>query len=1080
LSQPAPGPLPLSEHQLALLRASEAGECYPARNAFARLACRLPLDPARLARAVASSAAALPSLRAAFDVRPGSAPACTIMEAAVPELVILDGIPQSGNGQRQTAEQALQAAAGRPFAVSRAPLARFVAYKDNGGFTLAAVTHPALLDRRSQRLLLAEILRRYQEKPGAAAADQAAAAAASVPGPGTSETAAAARERAAVFAGLTAAPAAFWIASAVGEKTSPPAPGCCCAGPLSAEVELPADLGGRLDALAGQLGIPAEDIALAAHAKAVAMATGKADVVIGLERRHDGQADPVPGMRCAVLPARITLRAGPWPALAEQAREAAGEAAAHPGLSPRRITRLLGTGRLLDSTFAYSDDALESDLLDAGRGSLGPLAGHPGDTEADTGCAHAPFDGTVLAEFFRGPATGRLRLRLTAGGGLAEDQLAHVARLHAAALEHCADGSEPHQSLPSLTLLQRELTMFRWNVDERDYDLSRPLHELIEDQVRRTPGAAAVTDSARTLTYAELNEQANRLARRLADQGAGPGSVVGISVRRDAGMLAAFLGVLKAGAAYLPLDLSQPAERTSYMLTTARAALVLADAAYAPAIPAGPWTVLRADDTTENARFGSTDLGPTSTGEDLMYVIYTSGSTGVPKGVEVPHLGVVNHLLFGVEEFAGNGDGGAPVFSSTAFDMVVPDLYLPLLLGQRVAMLEEDLDLFAVAARLRELAPFAFIKLTPGQLDTLSELLPPQDARRLAGRLVVGADAFTVRTLRRWRRLDDQTPILNDYGPTEASVANSEYHVTGAEDGELLPIGRPNPNTTMYVLDASGSPVPVGVPGDLFIGGIALARGYAGKPDLTRERFIPDPFSGRPGARMYRTGDIGRWLPGGILEFLGRADTQMKIRGYRVEPAEVEAAMTRHPAVTDAAVAAVGAARETQALAGYYVAGPGHPAPSPQEIQAFLSGILPDFLVPSFLLPIDRIPLTANGKVDRKALPAPGRRRAAAALQEQAAASTAGQAAARAWQAVFGGPAPSPGDPVSLADGDPAAEIQFAFSLAAADISTEQAFRAAAADTFGGVCEQLAQAAPPSGQDGQPQTPLAGRPAAAP
>ena len=246
--------------------------------------------------------------------------------------------------------------------------------------------------------------------------------------------------------------------------------------------------------------------------------------------------------------------------------------------------------------------------------------------------------------------------------------------------------------------------MTRWNVDERGWDLSRPLHELIEDQVRRTPHAAAVTDSARTLTYAELNEEANRLARRLAGHGAGPGSVIGVGLRRDAGMLAAFLAVLKAGAAYLPLDLAQPADRTAYMLTNARAGLVLTDAASAPAVPTGPWSALRADDAEGNARFDGSDLGRTSDGEDLMYVIYTSGSTGVPKGVEVPHRGVVNHLLFGAEEFAGNGDGGAPVFSSTAFDMVVPNLYLPLLLGQRVAMIEEDLDLFAVAG-LRSCPP---------------------------------------------------------------------------------------------------------------------------------------------------------------------------------------------------------------------------------------------------------------------------------------------------------------------------------------------------------------------------------------
>ena len=958
-------PVSVSEYQVALLRAVEAGDCHPLCNAVAYLSCCFPLDVARLGSAVRGVSDAYPLLRSSFAVQLGKAPTLMVRASAGPEVIILDG-GSGGGDDRQLPEPAWREVISRAFTLDHAPLARIMAIPEaDGGFGLMVVSHPALLDRAGQRALLTAILERYAPHP--APPRQGIAATVPCLEPGCPDVEAVA-EWASSFDGFAAATPGFWIAPADGDDT--PLRGRRLAQmPLSWEVPLSGDLVGRLETVATSLGLPVADVVLAAHAKAIAMATGRTDLAIGVEFQQDGNVPGAsPGMRTTMLAARIAVRPGTWDSLVHEARRSAISAATYAHLSYRRVQRLLGIGSLLDSTFAFSDQSVEADLLDGAYGYLDPLAGHPG-SGAAAGYGRAPFDGTVLAEFFKGPATGRVRLRLTAGPRLTEAQLALVARLHAEALEHCASATGPHQSLSPLSPRQRQLIMAEWNGPARDYALDRPLHELIEDQARRTPDAPAVTDSSATLSYAALDAQANRIAHRLRGSGTGRGSVIAVCVRRDAGMLIAFLAVMKAGAAYLPLDATQPTERLAYTLTDARAAAVLTDATYASMIPSGPWTVLRADDSAQNGRFPADGLGRTSTASDLMYVIYTSGSTGVPKGVEVPHRGVVNHLWFGVEEFAGNGKGGAPVISSAAFDMTVPNLYVPLLMGQRVCMIEEDNDLFAVADRLRQLAPFAFIKLTPGQLDTLSELLAPEDAQRLAGRLVVGADAFTVRTLRRWRRLDPTTPVFNDYGPTETSVANSEYLTTGNEEGELLPIGRPNPNTTMYILDGEGGPVPVGVPGDLYIGGVCVARGYTGKPGLTRERFVPDPFSSQPGARMYRTGDIARWLQSGVIEFLGREDVQLKIRGYRVEPAEVEATMARHPAVTSAAVRGVGAARETLALAGYYVA---TAELTPQEMRGFLAGILPEYLVPSFLVQVPQIPLTTNGKVDRKALPAPG------------------------------------------------------------------------------------------------------------
>ncbi|MYT19042.1 amino acid adenylation domain-containing protein [Streptomyces sp. SID7760] len=556
---------------------------------------------------------------------------------------------------------------------------------------------------------------------------------------------------------------------------------------------------------------------------------------------------------------------------------------------------------------------------------------------------------------------------------LSPAQMRALGEVHQTAVALPPRSAEPRV----LTRPHENLTMAAWQGPQRGWDLQTPLHRLVQEQSRRTPGHVAVQDPDQQLTFRDLDERAARVAARLVRLDIGPGAIVAVRARRNADLLVAFVGVMKAGAAYLPLDPLAPESRTVHMLHDAKVTLVLGDATYAASTPGGPWSALEIRDLAS----GDPDPGapmelPEVTGDDLAYVIYTSGSTGLPKGVEVPHRGLVNYLHWCVEQYIGEHTGGGAVFSSVAYDMVVPNLYAPLLAGQRVLMIPERADLFQITEALAENAPFAFLKLTPGQLDALAELLTAEQAKELTGMLVVGADAFTTRTLAHWR---DREPtrharILNEYGPTEASVGNSVHTIDDTVDlgVELVPIGRPIANTTMYVLDEDQQPVPVGVPGELYIGGACVVRGYSGCPELTADRFLADPFAADPAARMYRTGDVGRWQPGGSIEFLGRRDQQVKIRGYRVEPAEVEAALTSHPQVTEAVVTAVGSRRELLALAGYYVATT--PIDSGQMRQ-HLATRLPGHLVPTHLIAIPAVPLNANGKVDRSALPAPGNAR---------------------------------------------------------------------------------------------------------
>ncbi|WP_436762681.1 non-ribosomal peptide synthetase [Streptosporangium sp. V21-05] len=498
-------------------------------------------------------------------------------------------------------------------------------------------------------------------------------------------------------------------------------------------------------------------------------------------------------------------------------------------------------------------------------------------------------------------------------------------------------------------------------------------HELFERQARLTPQAVALTFGAVRLSYRELNARANRIAHWLRGRGMGPESVVAVRLERSDWLVAAFLGVWKAGAAYLPLDPGLPAERLAHMVADSGARLVLDDAAALEA---------------ETSGHPSGDPGATGapqSPESMAYLIYTSGSTGRPKGVMVPHRGLVNFLRWCVSAYAVGGVGGAPLFSSVAYDMVVPNIYTPLVVGQCLHVAAEDTALDELGAALSA-RPYGFVKLTPGHLEVLAGQLSAEQAAGLAGVLVVGADAFPSRALAFWQALDPAPVLLNEYGPTEASVANCVHTVTGPIGGELVPIGRPIPGTTMYVLDDAMRPLPMGVPGELYIGGECVVRGYHGRPALTAERFLPDPF-GAPGSRLYRTGDLGRLRADGEFEFLGRIDDQVKIRGFRVEPGEVEAALDELPGVEQSVVVA---APWPEAGPG---AGPGAGAAGPgvvrgggpgagrrlvayvvgtataAEMRAGLARSLPEYMVPSVFVPLPAIPLNRNGKVDRSALP---------------------------------------------------------------------------------------------------------------
>ncbi|MEU2420831.1 amino acid adenylation domain-containing protein [Streptomyces sp. NPDC007851] len=495
--------------------------------------------------------------------------------------------------------------------------------------------------------------------------------------------------------------------------------------------------------------------------------------------------------------------------------------------------------------------------------------------------------------------------------------------------------------------------------------------ELVERQARLTPGLPAVRCGTEVLSYAELQARANRLARRLVAFGVGAEDVVAVAMERSAELLVVLLAVLKAGGAYLPIDTDYPAERISFMLADARPVLLLTAGSAAAGLPEAPVPVWNLDRpgpaTPDTAATDLTDADRRGPLRDLhpAYVIYTSGSTGRPKGVVVTHRALLDYVAWIAETYPG-ARGAALLHSSISFDITATALYAPLVVGGcvLVAPLEHDPRLEAWLAE----HPYTLLVCTPSHLALL-DALPPVFLP--TGDLLVLGEQLTAEALEVSLRRRPGVRAHNLYGPTEATVACTEYRIEAGRSPASgpVPIGRPQPGNTAYVLDGRLRPVPVGVKGELYVGGPGLARGYLRRPGLTAQRFVADPF-GPPGSRMYRTGDVARWRADGNIEFLGRVDDQVKIRGFRIEPGEIEATLVRHPGVARAVVAAQGAAPDGVHLVGYVVPAEGA-RPDAAELRRFAARTLPEYMVPAVVVTLDEVPMTANGKVDRGALPRP-------------------------------------------------------------------------------------------------------------
>jgi amino acid adenylation domain-containing protein len=543
------------------------------------------------------------------------------------------------------------------------------------------------------------------------------------------------------------------------------------------------------------------------------------------------------------------------------------------------------------------------------------------------------------------------------------------------------DPDQPISALPLLTEAGRiELLSAAGGMEPVGAASAGPacLHRSFEEQARRRPGSICVSFGARSITYRELDAKANQLARHLRRKGIGPEVPVGIIAERSLEMVLAMLAVLKAGGAYVPLDPSYPKERLAFMLAELDSPVLLTQGRLLDALPhVKNAHAINLDDWEAFADESEEALDVLVSPANTAYVIYTSGSTGRPKGVQISHQSATH--LFEVSRSHFNFDERDvwTVFHSYAFDFSVWEIWAPLTYGARLVIVPTEVaqspgDFHELLRRER----VTILNQTPSALRQLVETREELagETREWSLRLLIcGGEALPPSLVP--RLLEWNVPVWNFYGPTEATVWSSIHRVESTDAlSRSVPIGRPLPDVGLYVLDVNLQPVPTGVRGELYISGHGLARGYLARPSLTAQRFIPDPFSQSPGSRLYRTGDAARWLSNGEVEFLGRVDEQLKVRGFRVEPAEIEAALCRHPLVREAAVVAQRMERSgTEQLVAYVVCAEGveEERAIVGELRVYAREVLPGYMVPSAIVVLDSLPLTPNGKLDRRALPAP-------------------------------------------------------------------------------------------------------------
>ncbi|MET0395456.1 MAG: non-ribosomal peptide synthase/polyketide synthase [Longimicrobiaceae bacterium] len=969
------GPVPLSFAQQRLWFIDQLDPGSAAYNVPAALRIRGGLRPEVLERALSEIARRHEALRTVF--RSAGGEPVQVVRAPAPVRVPVADLRRLGAAAREA--EVLRLAAGeaaRPFDLARGPLLRAAAVRlAEPEWAVFFTMHHIASDGWSTGVLVRELSELY----GALAEGREPR----LPELPVQYADYAAWQRAWLAGDVLEAQLAWWRERLRGAPpllelpTDRPRPQGMDPRGAVVGIDLPAELSRDLEALSRREGATLFMTLLAGVQVVLARWSGQDDVVVGspIANRTRLETEKLIGFFVNTLAMRTDLAGDPTVReLLGRVRRGALGAYQHQDVPFERLVEELVTERSLAHPPLFQVlFALQN--ADAGELRLGALEMEPLAAWAEG----AKFDLTINVGWGEGRVAGSVQFRTSLWErATVERMVEHLA----AALRGMA--AAPERRVSALELLgagEREQVLRAWNATEAEYPVRGGLAALFEAQAARTPDAPALVFLDRALSYAELERESGRLARHLAALGVGPDARVGLCAERSPEMAVGALATIRAGAAYVPLDPAYPAERLAYMLDDSACRVLLTQARLVPRLPAhGAEVVLldgEHDSTEEESAVAGCSLFPVPCPLSLTYVIYTSGSTGRPKGVAMPQRPLLNLLAWQLREWSRRPAARTLQFASISFDVSFQEMFSTWGSGGTLVVVPEETraDMAALALLVqrerieRVFLPFVALQHLAGA--ALEQGIVPGALREI---VTAGEQLRVTEQVRAWLAAMPGCELVNQYGPSETHVA-SALRLRGepAEWPSLPAIGRPIANTRLYVLDGSLRPAPVGVPGELYLGGDGLARGYLGRADLTAASFVPDPFGGdaRGGARLYRTGDRARWLPGGEVEFLGRVDQQVKVRGFRIEPGEVEAALEGHPAVRQALVAAYEHAPGDRRLVGYVVPEEGAEAPGAAALRGFLGARLPEHMVPAAFVVLEALPLTPSGKIARRGLPAP-------------------------------------------------------------------------------------------------------------
>lgn len=726
-------------------------------------------------------------------------------------------------------------------------------------------------------------------------------------------------------------------------------------------------LGNRLRRLAQRLRVGVATLFHAVWALVLAHASARDDVVFGtvLLGRFQGYngSKRVVGMFVNTLPLRLRIQDVSARELVEQTHRELAELLEHeqaPLAIAHRCARIAGSGALFSATLNYRHCVPDADADWASAAGIEVLA-HRNRTNYPCGLSVDDLTNGFLL-------TVQTDRRVDPQRVIGYVQTA--TRSLVEALEQ--DSQTPAMALPIVPKSEHYQLIRGFNLTQRRVP-NKLVHVLFEDQARRTPDAIAVACEGHSLTYSELNGRANQLAWYLRVMGVGPDRLVALCIERSLSMVVGLLGVLKAGGAYVPLDPTDPAERMLHVLHDAQPRVVLTHEVQKSRLPPTNARVIALDseweeiakERQENLDWKLLQLSP----QNLAYVIYTSGSTGKPKGVMVEHRNLVNYVVHAIRQFDVASGNGSLICASISFDLILTALYPPLLCGRTVWLCSEQGGLPGLTDEVLRYCNLAPLKLTPSHLALLEQPLRSDQLRGRVRVLVLGGEPLQASVVHLWKRHSPSTRIFNHYGPTEATVGCIVHEIGDTLSG-TVPIGRPISNTQIYILNCHMQPVPIGVAGEIYIGGAGVARGYLNRPELTVQRFVPDAFGANSHGRLYKSGDLGRWRDDGTIEFLGRNDHQVKVRGHRVELGEIESELARHLQVAAAAVLLREDVPGEKSLVAYVTLRDRCGATA-NELRAHLRAVLPEYMVPSAFVVLKRFPMTPNGKLNRSAFPVP-------------------------------------------------------------------------------------------------------------